>query len=452
MKKTLPMLALWPLLGVAQDSMSLKDAVHLALEKNKSVEASVAARKAAESRIAEARGGYLPKVNYSESWARSDNPVFVFSSLLTQHQFGEQNFQVGPLNRPDFLNNFQSQVTADETLYDAGQTRHAVRSAELTKDLTSEEGRRTQMEVIASVIQSYHDSLLGVAQLNATNQAMRSAEADLDRAQAVRAAGMSTDADVLSIRVHLAGVREQQIRRAADLDVARAALNDALGLPLDTPHTLSMRLAPLNLPHLQQSLLADYETNAVAGRPEARLAKLATSLAGNQAAAARGNLLPQVNVHAAFEADRQRFYDKGGANWLVSIGLRWNLFNGFSDKARIQESQFALRRSEAEQERATSAIRLQVRRAYADLCAAAQRIEVAQASVTEAEESLRITQNRYESGMSNVTDLLRTETAVLEARTRHLTAIHDQRIAAAMLELAAGTLTADSEVLNEGSR
>ena len=50
--------------------------------------------------------------------------------------------------------------------------------------------------------------------------------------------------------------------------------------------------------------------------------------------------------------------------------------------------------------------------------------------------------------MSNVTDLLRTETAVLEARTRHLAAIHDQRIAAAMLELAAGTLTADSEVLN----
>ena len=69
-----------------------------------------------------------------------------------------------------------------------------------------------------------------------------------------------------------------------------------------------------------------------------------------------------------------------------------------------------------------------------------------------AEESLRITQNRYEAGMSNVTDLLRTETAVLEARTRRLSAIHDQRIAAAMLELAEGTLTVDSEILNEGSR
>jgi outer membrane protein TolC len=95
---------------------------------------------------------------------------------------------------------------------------------------------------------------------------------------------------------------------------------------------------------------------------------------------------------------------------------------------------------------------LQVHRAYADLNAATQRIEVTKASVTEAEESLRITQNRYESGMSNVTDLLRTEATVLEARTRQLAAIRDQRIAAAMLELAAGSLTPDSAVLNERTR
>jgi outer membrane protein TolC len=67
----------------AQDVIALKDAVRLALDKNKSIEASVAARNGAEMRISEARSGFLPKVNYSESWARSDNPVFVFSSLLT---------------------------------------------------------------------------------------------------------------------------------------------------------------------------------------------------------------------------------------------------------------------------------------------------------------------------------------------------------------------------------
>jgi outer membrane protein len=450
MKRILLVLVLGPLpVGAQNPTMSLNDAVRLALDKNKSIEASGAARKAAEMHVSDARSGRLPKVNYSESWTRSDNPVFVFGSLLTQGQFGTQNFQIGPLNHPDFLNSFQSQLTADQVLYDAGQTKHAVRSAELTKDITGEEGRRTQMEVIAGVVRAYYDSLLTADQLNATRQAMRSAEADLERAQAVRSAGMSTDVDTLSIRVHLAAVREQQIRREADVDVTRAALNDAIGLPLDTLHTLTTPLVPLDAP---EGSLADQANNAVAQRPEARQAKLATSRADAQAASARSSLLPQVTLHAAFEADRQRFVTQGGDNWLVSIGLRWNLFNGFSDKARIEESRFAQQRSSAEEARTDSAIRLQVHRAYADLHAAAQRIEVAQASVAEAEESLRITQNRYEAGISNVTDLLRTETTVLETRTRHLAAIRDQRIAAAMLELAAGTLTPDSAVLNERIR
>src|SRR5579885_1474106 len=118
-----------PLLG--QDSLSLRDAVKIALKENKAVAAARQGVRAYQSRTDQARSGWLPKLNYSESFTRSNNPVFVFSSLLTQHLFTEQNFQVGPLNRPDFLNNFQSQVTVDQVLYDAGQTKHAVRAAEL---------------------------------------------------------------------------------------------------------------------------------------------------------------------------------------------------------------------------------------------------------------------------------------------------------------------------------
>ncbi|MDE3196879.1 MAG: TolC family protein [Acidobacteriota bacterium] len=436
---------LWAQEPPAPDSLSLHDAVLAAIRNNKSLAAAGAAQNAAASRITEARSGYLPKVNYAESWTRSDNPVFVFSSLLTQHQFGPDNFQIGPLNRPDFLNNFQSTVSADQTIYDAGQTKRAVRSAEISRDITSEDKRLSETEIIAASVRAYTDAMLAADRLNAANQAVKSAEADLGRAETVRAAGMATDADVLSIRVHLAAMEEERIRRSADLDVARAALNDAIGLPLDAAHTLSTTLTRAKV---TLDAIADYEKSAIASRPEARESKLASNLAETRAADARGSLLPQVSLHTAFEADRQRFYDRGGANWLASVQLRWNVFNGFSDKARIAESDSLLKSSQATEDRTASAIKLQVRRAYADLRAAEQRIEAAKATVADAEESLRITQNRYEAGFNNVTDLLRAETAVLEARTRHLAAIHDQRIAATMLEFAAGRLTAESEVLN----
>jgi len=430
---------IWP-----QEPLSLPEAVRLAQAHNQTIVAASAGASAAEARVNEARSGRLPKLNYSESFTRSDNPVFVFSSLLTQHQFTADNFQLGPLNRPDALNNFRSQLAVDQTIYDGGRTRQALRSAELVHEMSGEEGRRTHMQVLAGVARAYYGVLLAEANLAAAQEALRSADADLQRAETVRAAGMSTDVDVLSIRVHRAEVEEQRIRRAADLDVTRAALNDALGLPLDTTHSLTTKLEVFQPPDLS---LEEYERRAVAGRPEAREVKLAASVARTQIGAAHSALLPQVGVCAAFEADRQRFIDRGGANWLAAVSLEWNLFNGFGDRARIQAATQELRRAEAEQEQAGSGIRLEVRRAYADLRAAEQRIAVAQAAVAEAEESLRITQNRYTAGLANVTDLLRNETAVLESRTRHLAAVHDQRIAAVGLELAAGKLTEGSEVL-----
>src|ERR1019366_120234 len=312
----------------AQDPLSLREAVRLAIRENKAIAGTTAGARASETRIIQAHAGMLPKINYSESFARSNNPVFVFSSLLTQHQFGVENFAIGPLNRPAFLNNFQSQVTVDQPIYDAGQTRNAVKSAELAQKMTGEEQRRVQMEVISGTAQAYYNAVLMAENLKAAEQAVRSAEADLKRADAVRAAGMSTDVDVLSIRVHLAAVTEQRIDRAADVDVAKAALNDALGLPLDTPHPLTTPLAALQLPTLA---LDGLERSASDSRPAARETHLATNLAQTQAHVARSAMLPQVSFRGAFEADRQRFVYRAGANCLASISLRWNLFNGSAD-------------------------------------------------------------------------------------------------------------------------
>jgi len=429
----------------AQDPLPLREAVQLALRQNQSIAVAGAGLRAATARIDEARSGSLPKLTYSESFTRSNNPVFVFGSLLTQHQFGAENFNLGPLNRPDSVNNFQSQLTVDQVLYDARQTTDSVKSAELSRQMTGEEQRLARMQAIAGTVRAYYGGVLAAASLKAAEQALRSAEADLDRAEAVRAAGMSTDVDVLSIRVHLAAVTEQRIQRAAELDVAKSALNDALGLPLDTAHELTTALMPLDLPDMT---LEELERSAPAARPEARQTHLAADLARTRIDSARAALLPQVTFRGVFEADRQQFINKGGANWLASIGMRWNLFNGFADKARIAESNQLMERAHADELRVDSGVRLEVRRAWAELHAAQQRIEVAKASLAEAAESLRITQNRYAAGISNVTDLLRNETAVLEGRTRYLAAVHDQRIAATMLELAAGQLSADSEVLN----
>jgi outer membrane protein TolC len=72
---------------VAQEAFTLRQAVNLALLSNPLVAATDAGEKEAEARIHQAHSGYLPRLQFSESLQRGNNPVFVFSSLLTQHQF-----------------------------------------------------------------------------------------------------------------------------------------------------------------------------------------------------------------------------------------------------------------------------------------------------------------------------------------------------------------------------
>jgi outer membrane protein TolC len=275
--------------------------------------------------------------------------------------------------------------------------------------------------------------------LKTAETAEKSARADLERADAVRAAGMSTDADALSIRVHLASMREQVLDRRQDVRVARAALNEAMGVPLDSEYELTTPLAGVSA--------APGTKTVASSRPDLRHPGLQRQVAETQGAAAKAALYPQIALNGAFEADRGRFVTQGGANWFAGVTMRWSLFNGGADRRRIDEAAHQATAARAEERQVSQSAQLELRQAEASFAAASERIAVAQAAVELARESLRIIKDRFGAGLTTVQELLRNETALVEAEMRRLRALYDQRVAAVMTELAAGTLTGDSDVL-----
>jgi outer membrane protein TolC len=426
------------LAAAAQTPLTLKDAVKQALGRHPSLEAADARIQAAESRIGQARSGYLPRVQYMENLMRGNNPVYVFGSLLTQRQFTAANFDIARLNRPDALNNFQSMVTAEQLIYDFGGLKNGVRAAELGRKMTEAEKRAAELNLIAHVARAYHGVTLATQALEVAREALKTAEADLKRAQTVRDAGLATDADVLAVQVHVAAMKEQVIRREADLKVARAALNEALGLPLDTPHELATPLLPA----------PPVEAASPELRPEIEQIRLAKQAAEAQARSARAGYLPQIAFRAQVEADRQEFFNRGGGNWLVMGSVRWNLFDGNRTRQTVAEAKAMASAAAASERQYTNALKLELTKALADFDAATERIAVTEAGVAQAEESLRIIRNRYSNGLATVTELLRAQTALLDAKTRRLAAIHDQRLAAVEVERSAGKLNGDSNVLD----
>ncbi len=422
------------------ESLTLRQAAELALQQNPALEAASAQTRAAQKRTTVARSGYLPTVHFVESFARSNNPVFVFSSLLTQRQFEAGNFALDRLNRPDFLNNFQSQVGAEQTVYDWGATRSAVRTAELASEGAGLSEQQSRMATLARVAAAYSAGAMARASLQAALEGLRSAQADRERAQGLRDAGLTTNADLLSAQVQEAAMQELTIRRRYEIRVADAALNELMGLPLDWPVHLPEGLTVAQVPE-------EAPNGTVAARPDVRRSELALDAAREQANAARAALLPRISVRGAFEANRQQVFSNGGVNWFASATLRWSLFDGGASRARVSEAEHEAVAAEAGLRQQRRHAEWEVLEAWAAVRAASERIRVAEAAIAQAKESLRIIKDRYEAGLATMSDLLRNESALLETRTRRLAAIHEQRVAAARLELSMGTISLDSEAM-----
>jgi len=425
--------------------LTVQQAVEQALANHPALRAGAAARKAAGSRVSEAQGARLPRVDFMESWTRSNNQVFVFGSLLTQKQFGAANFEIAKLNGPGFLNNFQSQLVVEQSVYDNGRRKWQIEAARLGEQMTAEQVRRLEMDVISGVLRCYYGAHVAAQNVRLAEDAVRTAEADLKRAEARLSAGMATEADALAVRVHVAAMRERSIRSRAELEIAKAALNEAMGLPLDTQHDLT---TPLTKAEVEPEVAGTLESEAASNQPVLRELRLGAKAIEAQEKSARAALLPEAYFRAGFEADRQEFVRKGGANFLVSAGVRWNLFDGNANRARIDAAKHEQERTRQQEKALESAMKLAVRRAWLEVGAANERIEAVRAATAMARESLRIIRNRYDAGLTDVTELLRAQTALLETQTRELEALRDQRIAAVTLESARGRLSKDSMVVS----
>ncbi len=417
--------------------VSLEQAVNIALKNNPTVQAATAYSDAAQHAIDTAKAGYLPQLNFSEGVTRGNNPVYVFGTLLTQQQFTAANFDLGFLNTPPAVDNFRTQFSASMSLYDFGRTSGRVRNARIQAQSVRQGTNRTEQSVVFEVINAYLNGLLAREQVRVAQSAATMAQADLDRAHAREQQGLAVASDVLSAQAQLAQAKEDQIRAQNAVAISQAALNVAMGVSEDAPTQTQGKLEPVKVTIGDLAIL---QQQALKQRPDYHEAQLQAERAGNSVSLARKEFLPRIDMMASWEQDNQTFAARGGNNWIAGATLTFNIFNGGSRRAQIAESRAYERRAEALRRQMEAGVRLQVREAFLNLNAARQRVEVSRDSAAQAEESLRILQNRYEAGLATIMDVLRAETMRTSAQNNHLNAVYDFRLAFAALELATGKL------------
>jgi outer membrane protein len=453
-----------PALAAAQP-LTLDEAIALALARNPEIRAASAGEAAAAARVGQARAGWLPRVDLTEAWQRGDHPVFVFSSLLAQRRFTAGDFALDALNHPEAVSNHRVGLALEQSIFDGFRTRGAVRAARLGAEIAALDSTRARADLRLEVVRAFGGALAAAAHAEAAATAVATVDEDLRRASDRRDAGVETDATVLAFQVQRSEAEFRLVTARADASVARAELNALLALPLDDDRPLTplpprpgapteapllepakaaslepakaASLEPAEAASLEPAEAASLEDEAVRRRPEIAQAAARHQQAQAMLASARAGYWPQVVAHAGTEANGATVGDRGTA-WSAGVQVRWNLFAGGADAARVAEATAEIARAEAAREGIERGIRLAVRTAAAGHEAALARERTGRRMVEQARESQRIIRDRYEAGLAPASELLRAAELVAQAEAARIAAAINVHVAAAALERAAG--------------
>jgi outer membrane protein len=425
--------------------LTLQQAVSIALEKNPERKAALADTKVASADVREARSFLLPHITFSGTATRGNDPVYVFGSKLRQQRFTTADFALNMLNTPTPFGNFSTHFGGTWNLFDSFASSRAIHRAERIKESAAHQLERTDQEIIFRVVDSYYSVLLAKKQLEVAEQAMKTARAILDRSKDRFESGVVVESDYLSAQVRLATRKQELIRAQNNLALAGAQLSTSMGISAENEFDPADALAERNLPAIA---LEEAEKRAVEMRPDLKRIRSEEAAQQQRVSIAKSSFGPRVNAFAGWEADNPTFVAGGGGNnWLAGIEVQFDLFQGGAKRAKLSHERAMQEKVAAAKEMAIDAIRLEVRRAYYDLDAARQQVEVARATIAEAQESLRINQNRYDSGLSAITDLLAAEEASRRSQTDYWEAICRYHTGYADLELVSGTLNPESPVV-----
>ena len=433
----------------AQQPLSLGSAVRIALEHNPELRAAGEDDRAAAARAAASRAAWFPRLDFSQGFTRSDNPVYVFGTLLTQRRFSMADFGLTSLNTPHPLDNFDTRFSANMTLFDSGRTWQRTRAAERLKSAADYELEQARQDLILRVVQAYFGAVVAQEDLVAARDALKTAESSRERIAAFEHAGQVVTSDLLSAQVFEAQARDREIRAENAVEVARLAIARELGVE---PAALGEPASGLGGPAEISGTIEEWENEALAARPLLRAVQLQVEAARKGEKLARAEFGPTVGLFSEFERDALALGNSSGTNWTAGVRLNWNIFAGGADRYRAAEAAAGRRKAEDQLEWARSGVRLELRRAYLESHAATARAMAAHQSADQARESLRIIENRYQAGLVTITELLRAQQAVVEARTGYVAAVGDWYAARASLERAAGRLTADSPFVLAGEK
>jgi len=438
--------------------LTAADAARLAIDTAPGVERAEAARRLASAGALRALNGFIPQLTLSARYTRLseiqngsvggsldsdqieaitagvDDPDarFLWQQTLTSLS---QPF-------PILLNNFAFQARLTVPLSDMLlQVLPAYESAQAREEAAELQVAAQRREVGLSARESFYQYARARASLAVAQSSLAQAETRHRQVEAFVEAGTAARVDELRIRAQLAAARVAVVRAEAGVRLAAAGVRTLLHLEPNTEIAVGEDLlAPM--PSVQGDI-EQLVSQALTQRDDVRAIRRLIEAAGRAADAAEGSRYPHLLLQGNVDISNpnQRVFpqtEEFRESWDVSAILQWSPSDVVTGEAQASEARAQQDQARADLRQLQDGIRITVTEAATNYQATNEALSAARLGVEAADESYRVTMERYNAGAATVSDTIDASSEQIRAQLDLVNAAIDARIAHARLQRAVG--------------
>jgi outer membrane protein TolC len=336
---------------------------------------------------------------------------------------------------------FNFSTTLNQPVFTGGFNLANYRSAKIGVDLSKESLETAKRDLVLQVRVGYFTILRAEKFLAVAEQQVKQFEAQLEVTKAFFDVGIVAKNDVLQAEVRLANARQLLVKAANDLATAKASFNILLRREINTLFEVVDILA-------YKAFALSYEQSleeALRLRPEVKTAQLNIDQAKEGVKIARSGYFPTISLTGNYNRFSDDFDMSGGVKfsdrWTIQALATVTLWNWGNTAFKVGENKVKVIQAEDSKTQLMESVTLEVKNDYLNMLTAEKNINVTEKAIEQAEENLRMNEERYKYQVATQTDVLDAVTLLAQARVNYYGALSDFNIAKAQLERSMGRMS-----------
>jgi outer membrane protein TolC len=426
------------------DSLSLQNCIEIALTKNPNLIKTLNLDESAGEDVLGSYSGILPTINLSASTGRTEAGQREVQGDVPVGVDADSNviYERRTILQSGYITNSNGfGLSLNQTLIDGGEWWQAIGYAKSQKRASEYNVESVINNTVLSVQDAFFNLLKQQNLLEVNQIAVTRSQDNLNKTEKMFELGAVAKVDVYRSRVNLGNDKIQLLLQKNAVLTGKQQLNLVMGRDPQTPLEILPEFELISaFPNVDELFSQAEEANPDLKRSE-------ESVYSSDLTVSRSWAVVWPAIGAFFNYNRNneffdRVYGSWDKNWRISwgISLRWNIFNGFTDKVRIQKSKLAYRNALETYEETKRNLKSTVNRLVDNFNSYLEIIEINKDNLEAAQEEHRLAEERYRIGSGTSLEVREAQVNLTRAEQTLVAAKYNARMSQAQLEQALGVI------------